>query len=382
MHFYILLALIFIFFWGVFPNTSQNASAQVEVEEGDFELEIGGRLTTYYNYRFYEDHVEDRDKNRFRQRDGRIEFEGEYGDFEFELQYDFAAPFGRDLDPIDHPLKDAYLVYDGWDDIVEVQFGFTKTPYSHTSLVSFRRIPFNQRAEFARNEAFTRRDIGVTLKNEHWDDRFKWWAGTYTGRGVMGLDGDNDESGTLEYIGRAELAYPEEYQQREVDLEYTETPGMKVGLNARHAEKGETIDLNYGLFTIDGTKITYGGDLHFRYRGFSAQLEAHQMHVEPRDTMRMQGFDTDFFRAGGYLAQLNYVIKPLNTFVAARYDEFNPNDLIFGNTKKNLSGAIGYMIDGHRTYIKAHYWHRLDQEFTGRPWQPDQFRIAFVHEFF
>ena len=189
-------------------------------------------------------------------------------------------------------------------------------------------------------------------------------------------------SGSLEYVGRIDVAFPEEYAQRELDLEYTETPGAQFGINGRYAEKGETIDLNYGLFTVDGKKITYGADFSFRYRGFSAQIEGHQIHVEPKDTMRMQGFDTDFFRAGGWLAQLNYVIRPINSYVAIRYDDFNPNDLIFGNTKRNLSFALGYLIDDQRTYIKAHYWHRLPQEFTGRGWQQDQFRISFVHEFF
>lgn len=356
--------------------------SQVTVTKGDNSLDISGRISTYYNHRFYDADEVDRRKNRFVLKDVRLSLEGDNGnDLEFKIQLDLSALLAGAADVESAPMKDAYVMYSGLN-IFDILVGYTKVPYSFSSQMSFSRMAFMQRAEMLRGEAFSRRDIGVMLHKSLWDRKIDIYTGVYTGMGEISLLGDNDPSGNPEFIGRFELAYPIRYRYRELDLENTQKLSFTGGVNARYAKKSLTTNMNYELFTVDGERLLYGADVSLRYKGFSAQFEAHQMKVTPNDVERLYNYDTEFFRAGGFLAQLNYVIFSINSALSVRYDEFNPHDLIEGNTRRNLSLGYNYFFDEQNSYIKVHYFHRLDKDATGEPWNENQIRIGYVYSFF
>lgn len=68
---------------------------------------------------------------------------------------------------------------------------------------------------------------------------------------------------------------------------------------------------------------------------------------------------TTFFRAGGFLATVSYVAKPLKSIFSVRYDQFNPNDLVLNNTEESLTFAWAYLIRGFNAAFKAQYSLRL-----------------------
>lgn len=358
--------------------------AQISFSNGNHNLEISGMTTTYYNYRDYKSGETDFEKNRFKLRDAQIQLEGRVGkDYEYELQFDIVDLALGSNDPENPGLMDAYFIYKGLE-ILDIKVGYGKVPYSRSSLVPFAYSPYFQRAELARGEFFNRRDVGVTLQSSLLSQRLNIYAGTYTGLGERTLRGDNDASGNLEVMGRIDFAYPSRYRYRDIDTRHVPVPMFAIGLNGRYSNKFVDAREGLGLAITGGEKYTYGVDFSFQYKGFSAQLELHQLRITPNENNidRLQGFEgeTDYFLAGAYLAQLNYYAKPLKSVFSVRFDELDQNDLVRGNTRR-LSFAYMFMLDSFNSAIKMQFTNILDEEETGQViddlnWD-SQFRIGW-----
>jgi hypothetical protein len=337
------------------------SDAQLSFTNGSNTLEIGGLATTYYNYRFYKPGQTDFKKNRFKLRDAQLKLEGRKGtDVEYELQIDFANLFGN-IDPENPPLMDAFVMYKGLG-LFDIKAGFQKLPYSRTSLNPFVYSPYFQRAEFARGEIFSRRDIGVTLSQSFWGEKINVYAGIYNGIGEQSLTGNNSIDGNLEYIGRVDVSWPVKSKYRNTDINISPIPMYSLGLNARYTEKGLTTGSDYSLLTVEGTKTAYGVDFYAQYRGFSILAEAHQMRVTPNDSLRFFGIpDKKYFLAGGVHVEVGKYIKPLKSILSARYENYNLNNLYDG-TNERLAFAYAYMIDGWNSTLKIQYSQQLTEE--------------------
>jgi len=332
---------------------SYASKAQLTIGNGKNQIEISGFASTYYNQRFYKPESTNFRKNRFRLRDAQLQIEGRVNNrIEYELQVDFAN-FDADFDPENPPIRDGYVMYKF--DYLDVKAGYQKVPYSLASLVPFAFSPYFQRAEVVRGDFFGRRDVGLTLSKDFWQNRIVAYAGTYTGMGEISLRGDNDRSGKLEYIGRLEFSFPGKVRYRFIDHISSVKPQFAIGVNARHAEKETTTGQEYQLKTLDGTKTTYGADVNFLYKGFSAQFEIHQSRVTPNDSTRFfNQANPGYFLAGGYYGQVSYFYKPWQMALSARFEELNLNNYYEGINQR-VSFAYLWLLDGFNSSIKIQY---------------------------
>lgn len=370
------------------------ANAQLTISNGNHVLELSGAVSTFYNHRFYTDVPGNRinndpsqpidfKKNRFGLRDAQLQLEGRVGhDFEYEVQVDF-ADFANTSDIGENPgVMDANFTYKGLK-VLEAIVGYQKLPYGRNSLVPFFYSPYWIRPELTRGETYSRRDAGLTLTRNFWRQRINVYAGAYTGMGEQLLSkfgGDNDPSGSLEYIGRVDFSYPARYRYRDYDITHVPIPMFSVGVNARTVFRRFSSFLpgdDYYLRSISGQKDIIGADASFQYQGFSVQLEWHQLKITPTNyvdpnlntgrfredrgtaTRKIGDKPTNYFRAGGIVAQASYFAKPLKTILSVRFDNLNPNDLLTNNTEETLSFAAAYMINGFNAMLKAQYQHRL-----------------------
>jgi hypothetical protein len=308
--------------------------------------------------------------------------------FQYKVLVNFAdlSYLFNDTKSLDRtPLLDAHLTY--LSRIVNIRVGYMKIPYSQASAESSVEMPFLQRAEMVRGDVFSRRDAGIMLYRDFWNQRINVYGGIYTGMGEQTLLGRNDLNGKLEYVARVEFSYPGNYRDNELDRNDLQRPTFRLGGNARYAEKNSFLSGNddYNIKTIDGKKITYGADAGFMWHGFSAQFEFNQLHLIPREKSALANelklYNTTFKRAGGYLVQLNYFIKWISSAVAVRYDEYNPSDLVEGNTRRNLSVAYDFFYPRQNLALKMQYWYRFNQENTGTKWNDDRIRIAVQYSF-
>jgi len=377
---------------------SQISFSQVTISGGKHVLEISGGISSYYNYRSLKPGEEDRSKDRFKLRDAQLEFEGRIGsDFEYELKVDFADMaannYTTEIDPENPGLMEASVRYKGLD-FLNVELGYGKLYYSRNALVPFDYSAYWQRPELTRGSIFSTRDVGITLMKNFWKQRANIYLGAYTGLGELSLSGDNDPTGQLEYVGRIDFAYPARYRYRDIDDRHTPIAMFAVGINGRFANKklppGEVFPdgstSEYGWKVIDGKRYVYGLDAAFQYLGFSGQFEIHQIKAQPQQANDplFQNLtpqqNRGYVLAGGFIAQLNYFIKPLKTIVSARYEELDLNDLVKGSSER-FSPAIAYQINGYNAMIKFQYFNIIKEESIDPLKWDEQFRIGMQFNF-
>ena len=370
---------------------SEILCAQLSISNGKNILEISGTVSTYYNNRTLKAGFNEKDKNRFNLRDAQLMIEGRNGNlYEYRIQMDFADLMQGSTDPENPGLMDAWFKYKGlkWFD---VQIGYGKVAYSRSSLVPFSYSAYWQRPELFRGQYFSRRDIGLTLSKSFWQRRVELIAGVYTGLGeVSARVGNNDASGALEYIGRAEFSWPTYYRNRDIDVNHSPIPMIALGLNGRYANKvlpagtffpsGASGD--YGIKVISGKKETYGFDMSAQWKGFSAQFELHQIKGTPADTnsylLRNYSMaqSKGYFLSGGYYGQMSYFSRKLKTAISLRYEEYNISDLVIGNNQR-FSMALAYQIDGFNSMIKAQWTDIMKEEILDVNDWKEQFRIGW-----
>ncbi len=306
---------------------------------------------------------DDKRKNRFELRDAQLQLEGRWGkSFEYELQCDFVDLFANTSDPENPGLMDAYVVYKSPVNL-DIWAGYGKVIYSRANMVPFVYSPFFQRAEIVRGNIFGRRDVGISATYTVWKQLINISAGVYSGMGELILKGNNDRLGRFEYVGRVDFSYPVRNRWTDIDVNHSPLPSFCIGGNVRYADKGFTYTDpdGYKLKVVDGEKITYGGDISFKYKGFSAQAELHQVRVTPRDTLRLEGFNTNYFRSGGFYVQASYYEKHIRSVFSIRYDELNISDLISGYGRR-ITGGYVFLLKGWNAALKINYTHVLNDE--------------------
>jgi hypothetical protein len=348
------------------------ALAQVTLINGNHILEISGSISTYYNHRWLKPGEIEKDKNRFALRDAQFQFEGRIGNtWEYEFQADladFVSNTTGQPDAENPGLMEANVVYKGLK-FVEIKMGYGKLPYSFQSLVPFTHSPYWQRPEITRGDFFSRRDVGVTLSKSLFKSKLMLDAGAYTGLGEKSLIGENDASGALEYIGRAMFCFPARYRYRMIDINHSVIPLFALGVNGRYTKRNMPIGSTFppgttgefGIKMINGEKYVYGADATFQYKGFSAQVEAHQIKGIPNDTVSSllmgtpQSFNKGYFLAGAFVAQASYYIKPARTVLSFRFENLNINDLIEDYTER-YSAACAYRFKKSNAILKMQYY--------------------------
>lgn len=388
MNRYIKLVCIFIVL--VFSN---DLSAQFSLTNGSDVVDIGFYFSTFYNKRFLHDTStsieKDFKKDRFELGNARLSFEGRHkNDYEYELGLDFSK-LGYTNDLGETPaILNAHFSYKKLN-FINIKVGYQKLPYSRSSLTPLAYSPYWQRGEIARGNVFSRRDVGVLLYKDFWQQRVNIDVGLFTGQGENILTsvtgGDNDASGKYEFAGRIDFAYPVRYRYRDVyDTRHVPIPMFAVGANYRYVERKESIKgiADYDLKIVAGYRTLAGIDFAAQYKGFSCMLETHYLKLTPNDTGLLQAKPTNYFRAGGTILQLNYFSKKLKSGFSIRYDDFIPNDLVKNNTEKTVSFGYNYMLNGFKSMIRIQYWYRMVDRFNPLLLRTDdQLRVGWQYSF-
>jgi len=346
--------------------------AQFTIINGNHILEISGNISTYYNYRWLKPNELGKDKNRFALRDAQFQFEGKIGNtwkYEFQADLaDFVSNTTGQPDAENPGLMEANVSFTGLK-LLDIKIGYGKLPYSFQSLVPFSQSPYWQRAEIARGDFFSRRDVGITLSKSLFKSKLRFDAGAYTGLGEKSLIGENDDSGALEYVGRAMFCYPAKYRYRIVDFNHSVIPLFTIAVNGRYTKRnlpvGSTFPPGstgaYGIKIIDGEKYVYGADFAFQYQGFSVQLEANQIKGTPADTNNAllnntpQRFNKGHFISGAFVAQTSYFLKPLSSVFSFRFEHLNINDLVEGYTER-YAAAYAFKFKKSNAMFKVQYY--------------------------
>ena len=352
-----------------------------KISSGDNVLKIGTTFSSYIDVRDYPaGATADRTKNTLKLKDARLDIKGKISDkYEYHLQMDFGS-WGTTYSALGGPLVDANFSYKGFPKLFNINVGYAKVPYSLSSLVEHYESPYWERPQIAKGDFMSRRDLGIKLYRSFWNERIKAAAGVYTGVGEAVLGGSNDPSGSVEYIARTEISYPENHNEEIVDIKGLTTPNVSIGLNGRYSkrnlpagttflpdEKGKLVNtgdsaLNFKV--VDGEKYILGADISLEYRHFSLQFEVNRLKGTPNKAndpllLNLPKSSTGgYFKAGGWYGQANYFLSAAKSILSVRYDELNANDLVQG-ISKHFAAGISYQVRGYNSMIKATFDHNL-----------------------
>ena len=383
-------------------NAPENYVSGFTLNSNNNILQIGGRVSGFYEYRMLKSGQTNLKHNNFAFKDVDLDLMGKTsGHFKYELQLSIldivsAAAIGNTTssntvqaasnvgpNPENTGFKAAYLAYEGKSLPFHVKFGYDKVPYSQGSLNDVYGTPFWSHANLFGGDFFSRRDLGVTLYDRFWKGRIGAYAGAYSGLGENIIAYQGDGSGKLEYIGRVDVSYPSKYKYDLIDEEVSPVPVFRVGVNARYADKtqptGRSIYKDapdapgaYGIRIIDGKRLAFGGDFIIKYKGISATFEAHIIDLKP--TSNTDGlyagtpvsFNGSHVKAGGFATGVNYNWEQIHSVVSVNYEDINANDLLKGDAHWLYFG-YAYKVSGFGSVFKVQYYVPVQEDAASDP---------------
>lgn len=366
----------------LFSLINLNSYAQYTLVKPNGFMEISGYFLGYYNYRQYPAGSTNLKDNTFAVDYAVINFKGAVKKvWQYEIKLNTVAFVIPGTD--DGAIMEAKAGYHSLNDAIAVTFGYQKLPFDRSSMLENIEMPYFERPNMDKSSVYNRRDMGVTVRYSLWNKKINLYAGAYDGIGTNVLTQKNDATGSLEYLGRLEFSYPSRYRNQEVDLVQLQVPVIAFGIDGRYANKQTYTNLAGDTTTVyNGQKMSSSANVDFLYKGLCLHFEELRMKMTPRYSASTDLISkpTTYFMGGGMAASINYFIKPINTVLAVRYDQYNPNDLLIGDTQSTISYALNYMFDGQRAMIKVQYWQRLidkaDNPNATLPYKPSELRIG------
>lgn len=354
------------------------AASQFTLSSESNTLQIGGRISGYYENRILKNDTSYQKKNHngFGVKDFDLDILGKTANkFVYEFHASLidlvsAAATQNTANPANSGIKAAYIQYKGWP--VHIKFGYDKLPYSQGSMSEVWGTPFWSHANLYGGDLFSRRDFGLTLNYRFLKDRINLYGGVYSGMGENFFEYGNDASGAFEYVGRAEFSYPAKMKYHIIDQENSVQPVFRIAVNARYADKTQpkgasiyTDEPNapgaYGIRVIDGKRLSYGGDAIVKYKGLSATFEMHIIQLKP--TLATDGvynnttaaLNNSVVNAGGFNTGLNYNWEKKHSVFSVMYEEVNASDLYAG-LQDWLYLAYAYKFSGFNSVAKIEYY--------------------------
>lgn len=349
--------------------------------DGDFSLNIGGRLQTRFTYEFESDTDGDGasqdDLPNFDTPRARLWFKGNAFDpaLTYEFQFDVAGDVPKGsvapttvVTGVDFSnsttttastsfsgsdrlveLKDAYLNYEISGKALQVKAGQFKAPYSRQQMTSSGRQMFVDRAPTDRFFA-PGRQKGANLWGSFLgekDDLLEWYAGAFDGEGENLVN--NDEG--LMWVGRLAVNPFGGMAYSEADLRAEENRGkflMAVAVNGwYHQDDGRT--------AANADSWSIGADVAAAYMGFFVGAEAHYRENDrstPPSDMRLTGWH----------GELGYNFTP-QWNVAIRYSEVDWDNPTSNSADREYLVGVGYFWHEHNLKFQLDFG-RVENRFT------------------
>lgn len=367
------------------------------INSGNNTLQFGGRISFYYEDRFLKSGQTNLKHNGFDVKDADLDLLGKTAShFSYEFHYSLvdvitAAATQNTNNPQNPGFKAAYIQYDGFP--VKIKLGYDKLPFSQSNIEHEHETPFWSHPNLTGGDFFSRRDIGLTLSTSLWQQKINLYAGAYSGMGENFFEYGTDESGTFEYVARAEFCYPRKMNYNEIDEDNSPFQ-FRIGGNIRYEDKtqpgGATVASlypdeigAYGTRMITGKRSIYGGDAIVKYKGFSATFESDILNLKPTSQSDVlfggtpESFNKGVVHAGGFISDLNYDNEKIHSVFSVGYENTNANDLIPGN-QEWVTLAYSYKFNSFNSCAKIEYYIPTKEDVNSNPLKyTGQLRVGY-----
>jgi phosphate-selective porin OprO and OprP len=284
------------------------------------------------------------DRGSFRIRRAKTEITGWMWNehLTYEIQLSWAGP--EPGASTQTPLEDLTLSYDiskkGTFVLTGGQF---KVPLGRQEMTSSSKMQFVERdllsGEFSRG-----RDIGLQVSGLVAEKKLEYRLGVFNGNPASRIENDNDKfqlNARLTFMPFGDVKYSEG------DFESKDKPLFAIAAALEHNDQHGSTNADDFLTTV------IGGDVVFKYKGFSAFAEYFHRQREPESGRT--------FDSPGFHVQAGYFVVRDRFEVAARYASYDPTDAIASNDLSEVGGALSYYIQKHLLKIQADFLQREDK---------------------
>jgi phosphate-selective porin OprO and OprP len=355
---------------------------KTRITAGDnFYLEMSNRIQVRFTDELPDDSITlpgtsgaGKSKGSFRLRRAKFKLEGWFYKpwLEFETQLNWPDVTGT---PASRFLEDANI---DWDvtkgkKTFRVRFGQFKAPYGRQQLTSSGAQQFVDRSIIDERYNPTR-ETGLALWGTLGTNKLDWRAMVSNGNQRSQTLNDNSK-----FLYSARLMWQPNGATRmnqwgsgalmtEGDLDSTDRPLYAIAGNFAQNNF-------YNVTTGNDLKWNqYGGDVIFKYRGFSATGEYTLRQATPETGSE--------FDDKGFHVQASYAFKAPKMGpgafweIAGRYATIDPSDLLSGNDRKETGAALNYYYNRHNLKVQADFRQIEDDAAnSGRGTKNKEFRL-------
>ncbi len=277
-------------------------------------------------------------KGSFRVRRAKTELAGWFWvpELTYELQLSWAGP--EPGASTDTPLEDLVLSYDvSKKSTFMLTFGQFKVPLGRQEMTSSSKLQFCDR-DVLSNEISHGRDVGVMLDGTVAKGKLSYAAGIFNGNPASRIENDNSK---YQYNAHLLLQPWGEVGYSEGDFESAGHPLLALGAQF------ENNDLTDATNATDFETTILGGELVFKYRGFSLFGEYFWRERAPETGAA--------FDSNGYHVQAGYFLKRDKLELAFRYASYDPTDAVAGNDRTEIGGAVNYFFHRHTLKLQSDF---------------------------
>lgn len=284
-------------------------------------------------------------------------------EFDFRIELEMAGSLGESSS-MRAQLTDAYI---NWSrhDFANVRVGQFKSPYGFEQLASDPKL-FTIERSLANDRLTLGRQIGVQAGGDGLDKRLSYATGVFNGTGANTSANDNDD---FLWAGRV----------AGVPLQ-SEIAGHRVrwdaGLNG-FTSKDRGLTGQPAEFRFDSTPATpapdnvfaeqktgVGADTQVKLGGLDLWAEYLRTHYEQSSG---RAFDAD-----GWYVQGAYFVVPKRVQAVLKFDSFDPDQELAGNSTDTWTFGLNYLIKGDDLKIQFNY---LLSDIPGNTEQQDKLML-------
>jgi len=166
----------------------------------------------------------------------------------------------------------------------------------------------------------------------------------FNGNGRTRSANDNDK---YQFNARLQFAPNGDPKYSESDFDSKDKPLWAI------AGGFEVNDLKNTTTSVDSKRTIFAVDGVFKYKGISLFGEAFFRELDPEPAA--PGAAVTTFNSDGYHFQAGYLFGKQTWELAFRYASWDPSDLVSGNDRTEVGGALNYFYNKHNLKVQADF---------------------------
>lgn len=327
----------------------KSGGVNVKAAGKEASLLLGGLLQVQSEFGARGDSRFGSDNDRFYLRRARLNASGKFlEEFDFRIEMELAGTLAESS-ALRAQMTDGYINWNKWD-WMNVRMGQFKTPFGYEQLYADPNL-FTIERSLANDRLTLGRQIGLQAGGSLFEKNLSYASGIFNGTGVNNNFNDNDD---FVFVQRIE-GNPWQGKLLNKDASWS------IGGNAFYSDDarltGQPSEFRFDSVpggAIDnifaGSRIGIGADTQFHLGPFDLWMEYLRTEFKPKDNFPAKHFDSE----GGYI-QGAYFIFPKKLQMLVKYETFDPNVQVRGDSTDTWTFGLNYYIKDSSLKIQLAY---------------------------